>query len=105
MEACPIKHIADADYPSARELIIAANLTAASKARIVCRDFSKTESRLGAGKYPADVRADVTPGPSNWRRRRQRDGWSFPRHISRRSLTCSQTNCRSEKHRIAVFLF
>src|SRR5262245_41422625 len=32
-QACPIKHVADADHPSARELIIAANLTAASKAR------------------------------------------------------------------------
>src|SRR5215510_12285176 len=97
MEACPIKHIADADYPSAGELIIAANLTAASKARIVCRDLSKTESRLGAAKYPADVGADVTTGPSNWRCRRC-DGWSFPGHISRRSLTCSQTKRGSEKH-------
>jgi hypothetical protein len=73
-------------------------LTAASKARIVCRDFSKTESRLGAAKYPADVGADVTPGPSNWRRRRRCDGWSFPRHISRRSLTCGQTKRGSKKH-------
>src|SRR5262245_40332398 len=33
---CPIKHIADADHPSAAgELIIAANLTAASKGRTI----------------------------------------------------------------------
>src|SRR5262245_6709264 len=32
-QRCPIKHIADADHPSAGELIIAANLAAASKAR------------------------------------------------------------------------
>src|SRR5262245_24894845 len=98
MEACPIKHIADADYPSAGELIIAANLTAASKASIVCRDFSKTESRLGAAKYPADVGAHVTAVPSIWRLARPCDGGSFPRHISRRSLTCSQTKHGSEKH-------
>src|SRR5262249_44041 len=98
MEACPIKHIADADYPSAGELIIAANLSATRKARIVCRDFSKAESRLGAAKYPAHVGTDVTSGPSQWRRRRQYDGWSFPRHISCRSLTCSQPNRCSEQH-------
>src|SRR5262249_18452199 len=95
MEACPIKHIADADYPSAGELISAANLTATRKARIVCRAFSKTESRLGAAKYPAHVGTDVTSGPWRWRRRY--DGWSFPRHISCRSLTCSQTNRGSEQ--------
>ena len=57
MEACPIKHIAEAEHPSAGELIIAANLPAASKARIVCREVSKTktEIRLAAAKYPADV--------------------------------------------------
>src|SRR5262245_56505271 len=32
---CPIKHIADANHPSAGELIIAANLAAASKGRTV----------------------------------------------------------------------
>src|SRR5262249_16028890 len=98
MEACSIKHISDAHYPSAGQLIIAANLTATSKARIVCRDISKTESSLGAAEYPAHVGTDVTSGPSNSKRRRRYHGWSFPRHINCLSLTCSQTNRGCEQH-------
>src|SRR5512132_3180571 len=94
MEACPIKHIAEAEHPSAGELIIAANLPAASKARIVCREVSKTktEIRLAAAKYPADVGADVTSGPSNWRRRRRRCWRRLAGQIGRHSLTSSQTD-------------
>ena len=36
--ACPVKHIAEADHPTAGPLIIAANLTATGKARIVVTD-------------------------------------------------------------------
>ena len=56
--ACPIKHIPETDHPRAGELIIAANLTAASKARIVSRDFHTSKGRIAAAKYPADVGAD-----------------------------------------------
>jgi len=69
-QACPIQHIAKAKHPSAGILIIAANLTAASKARIVRGEFSKIEIRVGAAKYSADVAADVASRPSNWSRRR-----------------------------------
>src|SRR5262249_28114238 len=56
IQGCPIKHIAEANDPSAGELIIAANLTAAGKATVVCRDLSKTGNiRPGAAKYPTDV--------------------------------------------------
>src|SRR5262249_35022506 len=65
MEACSIKNIADAEYPSPGQMINAGNLTATSKARIVCRDISQTESRLGTAEYPAHVGTDVTSGPSN----------------------------------------
>src|SRR5262249_1155088 len=56
MEACPIKHIAEANHPAgAGPLIIAANLTAASKARIASRDFPTIESRITLAKYPTDI--------------------------------------------------
>src|SRR5262245_27972733 len=55
--------------------------------------------RIAAAKYPADVAADVTSGPSDWRRRRRYGNWrGFPRQISRRGLSCSQTNRGSKKH-------
>src|SRR5262245_15282680 len=97
IHGCPIKHIAEADHPSAGELIIATNLTAASKATIVSRDVCKTEIHLAVLKYPADVGADVTAGPSNWRWRRRYGNWTFSWQISRQCLTCSQTNCRGSK--------
>ena len=52
--ARPIKHIAEADHPPAGELIIAADLTATSKAGTVCRDFSKacSGSRTNVAKCP-----------------------------------------------------
>src|SRR5262245_22996746 len=105
MEACPIKHIAGAKHPAAGELIIAANLTAAIKARIASRDFQTSESAIALAKYPADVPADVTSCPSNWRRR--------GRYVSRRSSSwqigcqcrsCSQTNCRGSEQHQRMFL-
>jgi len=86
IHARPVKHIAEADDPSAAKLIIAANLTAACEARIVARDFHTIKSRRAVGKYPADVGADVTSGPSDWRWRGRHIGRSFSWQISSQCL-------------------
>src|SRR4029077_18302647 len=69
----------------------------------VGREVSKrTEIRRAAAKYPADVAADVTSGPSYWRWCRRHVDRSFSWQISGRCLTCSQTNRGKRKQRQRV---
>src|SRR6476661_1200230 len=93
-----VKHVAEADNPSAAELIVATDLAAASKARTVRREFTAREVHAGVTKGSADVGADVAPGPGDrWRRRRDVGG-RLAWQVSRRSLTRSQTNNGGEQH-------
>ena len=89
--AGPIEHIADADHPAACKLIIATELTAASKAGTITRVFCKRSLQFKAAPRRAKVAADVASGPREWRRWRRYVDRSLPRKVSCRCLTCSQT--------------
>jgi hypothetical protein len=69
-------------HPVPGELIVATDLAATGKPRTVRRYFAARECRTGVTECPADVGADVAPGPTNWRWCRRHIDRSFPRQIA-----------------------
>ena len=72
MNVCPVEHVANADHPRIIELVIAADLTAASKAGLAGSRSARAGGNVGhvdMRKGPADVGADIAAGPNieRWR--------------------------------------
>src|SRR5262245_14177515 len=84
-DARPVKQVAKANHPPTGKLIIAANLTAASKATIAARDFytRKIVRHAHIRPGPTDIAADVAAGPNIGRRRRW---WWRPRRCLTRQI-------------------
>ena len=67
MNAFPVQHVANADHPRIVELVIAADLTAASKAGLAGSRAAPARENVGhvnMRKRGAGVGADVTSGPN-----------------------------------------